>query len=462
MLHFARSGHTFADRLRRFFGAFTGDVAVFDRRHFDMQIDSIEQRSGDTLAITLHLHRSAAAFAFQVAKVTAGTGIHCGHEHKLGRKGKTSRGARDRHFSIFQWLPHHFQGRSFELRQLIEKENAIAPDAACAGSWNRAAAEKADVANGVMRRAEWTGGNKRAIAIKQARDAVDLGRFNRFIERHRWNDRGDAFRQHRFARAGRTDHENVVPAGNGHFDRAFDGALSFYVGKIDLVVLVRGEKIGQVTASRKKRELTAHEFECLPQILHAVDVDLVDHGGLARVGFRHEQGALAAFARFQRDRQDTFDRPHRAIQCEFPDKREILERRAVDFFGDGDHSERDRQIESRAFLFDISRRQIHRRASARPTIAAVSYGRGYAVETFFHGRIGQPDNENFGVAVRAVYLHFDFVGVDAVDGGRINLCQHWGFRLSKVYTGKETTGRMENAAFGCRAGGALRLVKRLN
>jgi hypothetical protein len=38
---------------------------------------------------------------------------------------------------------------------------------------------------------------------------VDLRGFNRLIERHGWNDRRNALRQHALARAGRPDEQKV-------------------------------------------------------------------------------------------------------------------------------------------------------------------------------------------------------------------------------------------------------------
>src|SRR5215217_5321679 len=52
-----------------------GDVSVFHRRHFNVEIDAIEQRAGNALPVTLHLQRPATTFALQVAEVAAGTGI---------------------------------------------------------------------------------------------------------------------------------------------------------------------------------------------------------------------------------------------------------------------------------------------------------------------------------------------------------------------------------------------------
>ena len=96
LLPFARRADALANRGGIFLRAFAGDVAIFHRRHFDVQIDAIEQRTGNALAITLHLHRAATAFAFQIAEISAGTGIHRRDEHELGRKSDTAGGARDR------------------------------------------------------------------------------------------------------------------------------------------------------------------------------------------------------------------------------------------------------------------------------------------------------------------------------------------------------------------------------
>jgi hypothetical protein len=43
-----------------------------------MKINPIEERSRDPLAIALDLHRTAAAFAFEVAKISARAGMQAG------------------------------------------------------------------------------------------------------------------------------------------------------------------------------------------------------------------------------------------------------------------------------------------------------------------------------------------------------------------------------------------------
>ena len=79
---------------------------------------------------------------------------------------------------------------------------------------------------------------------------MDFRRLDRFLQRHRRDDRGDAFREHRLARAGRADHQHVVPASDRDLHRALDVSLAFDVGEIDVVVLVGREKLGQIAAHR--------------------------------------------------------------------------------------------------------------------------------------------------------------------------------------------------------------------
>src|SRR4051794_25235141 len=92
-LFFPRALDPLANGAGILFGPCARDVAIFDGGHFDVKIDAIEERPGDTLAVTMNLGRTAAAFAFQVAEVSARTWVHRSDEHELGRKRHASGGA---------------------------------------------------------------------------------------------------------------------------------------------------------------------------------------------------------------------------------------------------------------------------------------------------------------------------------------------------------------------------------
>ena len=63
LLSLAGGAHSFPDRGGGFPWTVARDMAVVDRRDFDMQINPVEERAGNALPITLHLDRAATAFA---------------------------------------------------------------------------------------------------------------------------------------------------------------------------------------------------------------------------------------------------------------------------------------------------------------------------------------------------------------------------------------------------------------
>ena len=210
--------------------------------------------------------------------------------------------------------------------------------------------------------------------------------------------------------------------GHRHLDGALNVALAFYIAKIDIVVLVRGEEAGQIGTRRQKRSFAAQKIKGLSQILDAVNVDLIDHGRFERVGFRHKQRTFAAAARFQRNWQDTFHSAHRTVQSEFTYEAEIFERRAIELFGHRDHPKRNRQIKAGPFFFNIGRCEIDRGAAARPKISAICNCRRHAVATLLHGGVRQPDDDDVWVAASAVDFDLNFVRIYAVNRGGINFC----------------------------------------
>src|SRR6267143_1345926 len=93
LLTLTRPRNPFANQVGTFLDTLTRHIPIFNRRNFNVQIDAIEQRTGNALTVTMHLHRTATTFAFQIAKVSAGTRIHRCYEHELGWKCEAAGGA---------------------------------------------------------------------------------------------------------------------------------------------------------------------------------------------------------------------------------------------------------------------------------------------------------------------------------------------------------------------------------
>ncbi len=61
---------------------------------------------------------------------------------------------------------------------------------------------------------------------------MDLRGLDRFLKGQRRKDSGESFCEHRFAGAGRADHQNVVAARRRHFERALGAGLAADVAEI--------------------------------------------------------------------------------------------------------------------------------------------------------------------------------------------------------------------------------------
>src|SRR5438477_5097589 len=72
----ARTSYPLANRGGTFLHLRARNITVFHSRRLDVQIDSIEQRPGNSLPITLNLERPTSAFALQITKITTRTRIH--------------------------------------------------------------------------------------------------------------------------------------------------------------------------------------------------------------------------------------------------------------------------------------------------------------------------------------------------------------------------------------------------
>ena len=90
-LYFPCPGNPLANISRRLGTGFIHEVLVRHGRHLHMNIDAVQQRSGDLRAIAVHLLIGAAAFVFGIGEISAGTRIHSGHQHEAGRIGEGGR-----------------------------------------------------------------------------------------------------------------------------------------------------------------------------------------------------------------------------------------------------------------------------------------------------------------------------------------------------------------------------------
>ena len=125
-----------------------------------------------------------------------------------------------------------FERLRLEFRQLVQKQHAVVRERNFAGPCVQAAADQRRHAGGMMRGAERTAVGERA-AFDFAGDGGDHGDFEQFGRRQRRQDGRQPRRQHRLAGAGRSDHQQVVAAGGGDFERALGAFLALDIGEVE-------------------------------------------------------------------------------------------------------------------------------------------------------------------------------------------------------------------------------------
>src|SRR5438046_10342172 len=73
LLPLARGGYPLTNCNGRFLRPFARHITVLNRWHFDVEMEPSEPRSGNALAISLHLPRTAAALTLHVSEIRART-----------------------------------------------------------------------------------------------------------------------------------------------------------------------------------------------------------------------------------------------------------------------------------------------------------------------------------------------------------------------------------------------------
>ena len=239
-----RRHDAFADRRARLARLKGVEIAGPYGRHAALDVDPVEKRPGDAVLVFEYLALRASAFPRRVVVVAAGTWVHRGDEHEARREIDRRRRSRDGNVAVLKRLAQDLQRGARELRELVEEENPAVRERNLAGNGTRAAAEKPYRAHRVVRRTKWARGDEHAAALFAARDGVDLRDLKRLFGGHRREDGGYPPRDHRLARAGRANHQQIVPARNGDLDRLPYAFLAPDVGKVVASAFFGGDERG--------------------------------------------------------------------------------------------------------------------------------------------------------------------------------------------------------------------------
>ena len=202
-----------------------------ERRDGDDQIHAVEQRAGELGLVILAAAWRAAAFARAIAEIAAAARIHRRHQLEARRVGDVRAGAGDGGLPALQRLAQGLQRGAGEFGPFIHEQHAAMGERDLAGAGAVAAARNRRRAGGMVRLAERRAGDEPPL-LQHASDGMHHAHLQRLARREVRQQPGQARGEHRFAAAGRADHQQIMPAGGRHLERAAGGFHAAHIGEV--------------------------------------------------------------------------------------------------------------------------------------------------------------------------------------------------------------------------------------
>jgi hypothetical protein len=326
--------------------------------------------------------------------------------------------------AVFEGLAHDFEDVAGEFGELVEEEDAVVGEGDFAGTGDDAAPDEARVGDGVVWGAEGALSDETGFGVEDAGDGVNFGGLEGFFKGEGREDGREAAGEHGFAGAGRADHEDVVATGGGDFESALGGLLAADVGEVEGEVLELVEDLGGFDFESGDVNAAVagliEEVADLEEGVDGIDVDAIDDGGFAGIGFGDDEVFDAALAGGYGDGEHAGDGAEGAVEAEFTDEEEVVEVAELECSVGTEDADGHGEVEAGAFFLDVGGGEVDGDVGGGEVETGVADGGADAVAGFADGGVGKAD----GVEVVLLGLHggevdfdVDDAGVDAVDGG---------------------------------------------
>ena len=350
-----------------------------------LNVYSVEQRATDFVEIFAYLTWGALAWLCRMSVVTAGARVHRGHEHHIARIVDAVFGSRDGDLSILKRLTQHLESGSRKLWEFVEKEYTIMGQTDLTGHGVGTTTHECHLRHGVVRGLEGPLCDEACAALEFTCHGVNLSCLEALGQRQWRKYAREAPGQHTFAGTWGPHHEQVVAASRRHLQRTLYALLPSHVGKVQFVLVLMCKKFG-TSINYGWFEHAGHlieELHHLLQIVGAIDLQLIHHGRLTHILPRHYQTLIAHLARLDGNRQSTSDGLQGAVEAELSEHHKTRCKLRVESKAIGqEYTKGYGQVEARAFLANISRREIHYDVLGRQFHPAVLQGRINTAEAF--------------------------------------------------------------------------------
>src|SRR5581483_12131303 len=137
------------------------------------EVESVEQRAGEAIAIAVELHGRARAARARIAAAAARTEVHGRDELKPRGEHGAAADARDGDGAVLERLAKRLEEHARELGQLVEEQDAAVCKRHLTRAWVRSAADHRRRGRPVMRRTERRRADEAAAGPEEPCDRVD-------------------------------------------------------------------------------------------------------------------------------------------------------------------------------------------------------------------------------------------------------------------------------------------------
>ena len=259
---------------------------------------------------------------------------------------------------VLERLAQRLQRRPRELRQLVEEQHAAVRERRLAGLRRRRRRRPGRPAEIV-----WCGARNGRRADEPAapcRPAIDWMRVTSIAScaGQRRQQRRQPPREHRLAGAGRAVQEQVVAAGGGDLERRDERVVAAHVGEVGLVGPA-GSPHGAPGPARGARVAPEHLDRLLQVSTPRTSSSPTSAASRARARGSSSRGEPGR-ARALRHRERAADRAHLAGQRQLAHDRAAGQRVGASWPLAAEDRDRERQVEARAHLAQVRRREVDR------------------------------------------------------------------------------------------------------
>jgi hypothetical protein len=386
-----------------------------------VQVDAVDQRTGEPRLIVGGAACIGRALAGESGLVgaPAAARVHGGDQHEARGIGHAVVGARDRDLAGLERLAQRVEHLRLELGQFVEEEHAVMGERHLPRPRAQPAADQRRHAGGMVRGAERPAVGERA-AIDLAGDRGDHRDFEQFLGRERRQDGRKSRRQHRLARAGRADHQQVVAAGGGDLESALGAFLTLDVLEVDQCAV----ELADLRLRAGEHLRAADVIGELDQRGSGNDLHLrARPGGLGAAGGRADE-AFAARIGANRRRQYARDRGDRAVEPELAQHGEARERIRRNGADRSHQAEGDGEIVVTAFLREVCGREVDGDAARRQRQAGGNQRCAHPLTRLRHGLVRQTDDIERREPWRHLHLDIDGAGLDTLERHRRDPLDH--------------------------------------